>query len=85
MAAQAQNNFVTTWGVYLQGAAAFQMQRLPEAKDSLLRAVANRHLIEKRAAVDAMAGLALTHQFLGESALGRSRRGGLGRVHPRRR
>ena len=68
VAAQAQNNFVTTWGVYLQGAAAFQMQRLPEAKDSLLRAVANRHLIEKRAAVDAMAGLALTHQFLGESA-----------------
>ena len=60
---------MTTWGVYLQGAAAFQMQRLPEARDSLLRAVANRHLIEKRAAVDAMAGLALAHQFMGEAAL----------------
>ncbi len=58
-----------TWGSYLEAVAGFQLHRLTEAKDSFLRAFDGRHFLDKRAGVDVMAGLAITHQLLGEADL----------------
>jgi LuxR family maltose regulon positive regulatory protein len=68
VAERAQLGYARAWGIYLQALSAFHMHRLAEARESFLRLMDVRLLVERRIAADAMAGLALTHQFLGEPA-----------------
>jgi LuxR family maltose regulon positive regulatory protein len=63
---QGKQHYARYWGIYLHAASAFQSHRLADAKDAFTRLMDGRHLLERRAAADAMAGLALTCQLLGE-------------------
>jgi len=58
--------FAETWGMYVQGNTAFQMFDLDAARQHLSLVLENRYLANPRAAVDAMAGLALTRHFMGK-------------------
>ncbi len=58
--------FAETWGMYVQGNASFQMFDLDAARRHFSRIVENRYIANPRAAVDAMAGLSMTRQFMGE-------------------
>ena len=60
LGARERRNFMRAWGVYLQAISALQLHHLPEARDSFIRAFDARRLVEKRAAADIIAGLALT-------------------------
>ena len=58
--------FAETWAMYVQGNASFQMFDLDAAQHHFRRVVENRYIKSPRAAVDAMVGLAITRQFMGE-------------------
>lgn len=58
--------FTDTWGMYVQGNAAFQMFDLDAARHHLSLVLENRYMANPRAAVDAMASLALTSHFMGK-------------------
>jgi len=60
------NVFAETWGMYAQGNASFQMFDLDAARHHLGLVAENRYWANPRAAVDAMAGLAITCQFMGK-------------------
>jgi LuxR family maltose regulon positive regulatory protein len=61
-----KQSYARCWGAYLHAAPAFQSFRLEDAKDAFARLTDDRHLLERRAAADGMAGFALTCQLLGE-------------------
>ena len=58
--------FAETWAMYVQGNASFQMFDLDAARHHFSLVVENRYIANHRAAVDAMAGLAITCQFMGK-------------------
>jgi len=56
--------FAETWGLYVQGNASFQMLDLDAARNLFGLVLENRYIANHRAAVDAMAGLAISCQLL---------------------
>lgn len=58
--------FAETWAMYVQGNASFQMFDLDATRHHFSLVVENRYIKNPRAAVDAMAGLAITSQFMGK-------------------
>ena len=58
--------FAKTWAMYVQGNASFQMFDLDAAQHHFSLVVENRYIKNPRAAVDAMAGLAITCQLMGK-------------------
>jgi LuxR family maltose regulon positive regulatory protein len=58
--------FAETWPLYALGNAAFQMFDRDAARHHFSLVLENRYMANPRAAVDAMAGLALTSQFMGK-------------------
>jgi LuxR family maltose regulon positive regulatory protein len=58
--------FAETWGMYFLGNASFQMFDLDAARHHFDLIVENQYTAHSRAVVDAMAGLSITHQFLGK-------------------
>lgn len=58
--------FTETWAMYLQGNASFQMFDLDTARHHFSLVVNNRYIKTPKAAVDAMAGLAITCQLMGK-------------------
>jgi LuxR family maltose regulon positive regulatory protein len=59
-------DYVDMWASYLQGNASLQMFDLDAARHHFSEVVDNRYIASARVAVDAMAGLAITRQLLGE-------------------
>jgi LuxR family maltose regulon positive regulatory protein len=55
-----------TWGMYVQGNASLQMFDLEAARHHFGQVAEKRHIANRRIAVDAMAGLAIASQFMGE-------------------
>jgi LuxR family maltose regulon positive regulatory protein len=53
------------WGSYLEACAQLHAHQLESALNALVGAAAHRYALETRAAVDALAGLALIHQLMG--------------------
>ena len=53
------------WGSYLEACAQLHAHQLESAVNAFVGAAAHRYVLETRAAVDALAGLALTHQLMG--------------------
>ncbi len=58
--------FAETWAIYVLGNVSFQILDLDAAEHHFSMAVENRYMANTRAAVDAMAGLAITSQFMGK-------------------
>jgi LuxR family maltose regulon positive regulatory protein len=58
--------FVDTLAIYVQGNSSFQMFDLDAARHNLSLVVENRYMANPRASVDAMAGQAITSQFMGK-------------------
>jgi LuxR family maltose regulon positive regulatory protein len=58
--------FAETWGMYVLGNTSFQMFDLDAARHHFNLVIENRYIKSPRAAIDAMAGLAITRQFMGE-------------------
>ncbi|MCP5517184.1 MAG: hypothetical protein H7A45_08010 [Verrucomicrobiales bacterium] len=59
--------FIQAWGSCLEGIAAFQARDLPEARRLFRRVVERRYTAHTRSALDALAALALAHEFEGDS------------------
>jgi LuxR family maltose regulon positive regulatory protein len=57
--------FVDTWAMYVQGNASFQMFNLNATRHYFSLVMENRYNMDIRAAVDAIVGLAITHQLSG--------------------
>ncbi|MDX2417342.1 MAG: LuxR C-terminal-related transcriptional regulator, partial [Xanthomonadales bacterium] len=55
-----------TWAMYVQGNTSFQMFELDDARHHFSQMVENQYIGNPRAVVDAMAGLALSCQFMGK-------------------
>jgi LuxR family maltose regulon positive regulatory protein len=56
-----------TWAMYVQGNGSFQMYDLEAARHHFSQVVKNRYITHPRAVIDAMAGLAITCQFMGKA------------------
>jgi LuxR family maltose regulon positive regulatory protein len=62
----------TSWAEYLLGAADFHCMDLESARDHLSRACEHLYATDARAAIDALAGLALTQHMVGRAAAARA-------------
>lgn len=63
------NTYATAWGYYLLGNIHYCLNSLDKAAEYFSQAVNNRYVLHTRAAIDALAGLALTYQAIGQSDL----------------
>lgn len=61
------NAYLKTWVSYVQAVVHFCCNNLEAAAEHFARAVENRYVLHTRAAVDSLAGLALTYQILGQA------------------